>query len=53
MARRHNDANVLCLGSRVIGIGVAIQVVEVFLDSRFDGDRHQRRVAKIETGQEE
>lgn len=50
MARRHNDANVLCIGSRVIGIGVAIQVVEVFLDSRFEGDRHQRRVAKIERG---
>jgi ribose 5-phosphate isomerase B len=49
MARRHNDANVLCLGARVLGIGVAEQIVEVFLATRFDGGRHQRRVAKIES----
>ena len=48
MARRHNDANVLCLGARVLGVGVAEQVVEIFLATDFDGDRHQRRVAKIE-----
>ncbi len=48
MARRHNDANVLCLGARVLGAGVAEQVVRVFLDHRFDGGRHGRRVAKIE-----
>jgi ribose 5-phosphate isomerase B len=48
MARRHNDANVLCLGARVVGGGVAAQIVEVFLDAPFDGGRHQRRVAKIE-----
>jgi ribose 5-phosphate isomerase B len=48
MARRHNDANVLCLGARVIGSGVADQIVEVFLDTDFEGGRHQRRVAKIE-----
>lgn len=53
MARRHNDANVLCLGARVIGVGVAEQVVRVFLDSSFEGARHQRRVAKIEIGLEE
>jgi ribose 5-phosphate isomerase B len=48
MARRHNDANVLCMGARVLGAGVAEQVVDVFLATGFDGGRHQRRVAKIE-----
>jgi ribose 5-phosphate isomerase B len=48
MARRHNDANVLCLGSRVLGVGVAAQVLEVFLDTAFEGGRHQRRVHKID-----
>jgi ribose 5-phosphate isomerase B len=50
MARRHNDANVLCLGARVVGTGVAEQVVEVFLETAFEGGRHQRRVTKIEPG---
>ena len=48
MARRHNDANVLCLGARVLGLGVAEQVVSVFLDTAFEGGRHQRRIDKIE-----
>ena len=48
MARRHNDANVLCIGERTIGAGVAEQVVRVFVDTPFEGGRHQRRVAKIE-----
>ncbi|RLE20416.1 MAG: ribose-5-phosphate isomerase, partial [Acidobacteria bacterium] len=48
MARRHNDANVLCLGARVLGVGVAEQVVRVFLSTPFEGGRHQRRVDKIE-----
>jgi ribose 5-phosphate isomerase B len=48
MARRHNDANVLCLGGRVLGAGVAEQVVDVFLGTPFEGGRHQRRVGKIE-----
>ncbi len=50
MARSHNDANVLCLGARVLGGGVAAQIVEVFLATPFEGGRHQRRVAKIEPG---
>jgi len=45
MARRHNDANVLCMGGRVVGAGVALQIVEVFLGTGFEGGRHQRRVA--------
>ncbi|HOC42853.1 MAG TPA: ribose 5-phosphate isomerase B [Thermoanaerobaculales bacterium] len=55
MARRHNDANVLCMGGRVIGAGVALQIVEVFLDTAFEGGRHQRRAGLIEppTGRQE
>jgi ribose 5-phosphate isomerase B len=51
MARRHNDANVLCVGARVIGPGVAEQVVTVFMDCGFDGGRHARRIAKIDGGE--
>lgn len=52
MARRHNDANVLCLGARVIGTGVAEQLLAVFLATGFEGGRHERRVARIECGGE-
>ncbi len=48
MARRHNDANVLCIGARAVGGGVAEQMAKVFVETSFEGDRHQRRVAKIE-----
>ena len=48
MARRHNDANILCVGARSIGGGVAEQIAQVFAETAFEGDRHQRRVAKIE-----
>jgi ribose 5-phosphate isomerase B len=47
MAREHNDAQVLCLGGRVIGIGPALEIVGVFLSSGAQGGRHARRVAKI------
>lgn len=47
MTRRHNDANVLCLGGRVLGVGLAAQLVDVFLATPFEGGRHQRRVDKI------
>lgn len=48
MARAHNDANVLCLGARVVGPGLALQVLQAFLDGEFEGGRHQRRVDKLE-----
>lgn len=48
MARRHNDANVLCLGGRVTGAGVALHILDIFLSTPFDGGRHAARVAKIE-----
>jgi ribose 5-phosphate isomerase B len=47
MAREHNDANVLCLGGRVTGSGVAEEIVTVFRNTRFAGGRHQRRVDKL------
>jgi ribose 5-phosphate isomerase B len=48
MARRHNDCNVLCVGARSTGPGVAEQMVTIFLETPFEGGRHQRRVEKIE-----
>lgn len=47
MTRAHNDANVLCIGSRVIGRGVAEDLCRIFLETEFEGGRHQRRVDKI------
>jgi len=48
MSRRHNDANVLCIGSRVVGAAVAEDILEAFLATEFEGGRHARRVAKLE-----
>lgn len=45
--RAHNDANVLCLGQRVTGEGLALELVEVFLNTEFEGGRHAVRVQKI------
>ena len=47
LAREHNDANVLALGARLIGVEVAKECAEVFLSTDFAGGRHQRRVAKL------
>jgi ribose 5-phosphate isomerase B len=47
MARAHNDANVLCLGERVIGSGLAASIVVTFLSTAFEGGRHGQRVEKI------
>ncbi len=47
LARRHNDANVLCLGSWCIGQGLAEDIVRVFLSEDFEGGRHARRLEKI------
>ncbi|OJH39829.1 ribose 5-phosphate isomerase B [Cystobacter ferrugineus] len=47
MARAHNDANVLCLGQRVVGAGLARSILEAFLATPFEGGRHQRRLDKI------
>lgn len=45
--RLHNDANVLCIGARVIGEGLAVDIVDLFLTSDFEGGKHQRRIHKI------
>lgn len=45
--RVHNDANALCMGGRVVGAGLATELVEVFLNTAFEGGRHQRRIDKL------
>ncbi len=47
LARQHNDANVLAMGSRIIGIEVARDCVQEFLNTAFEGGRHTNRVAKL------
>ena len=47
MSRMHNDANVLCLGGRTTGVCVAYEIVDAYLNSEFEGDRHIRRINKI------
>jgi ribose 5-phosphate isomerase B len=53
MARAHNDANVLCLGSRVVGPGAAVDVVRAWLASTYEGGRHDRRLNLITEAEEE
>lgn len=48
MIRQHNDANMLSLGARVVGEGLALAIVDAFLDAEFEGGRHATRVAMIE-----
>lgn len=47
LTRTHNDTNVLCFGERVVGAGLAIDLVDAFLDATFEGGKHQRRVDMI------
>jgi len=47
MARSHNDANVLSIGARVIGVGLAEEIVTTFLTTEFEGGRHQRRIDQV------
>ncbi len=47
LTREHNDANVLCMGERLIGTEVALDIVKAFLETPFEGGRHQRRVDKL------
>lgn len=48
MTRKHNNANVLCLGGRVLGIDLARAIVDEFLNNEFEGGRHQRRLSLME-----
>lgn len=47
MSKAHNNANVLALGGRVVGIGLALEIVDAWVNTVFAGDRHQRRIDKI------
>lgn len=47
MTRMHNDANALCMGARVIGAGLACDIVDLFLDTEFEGGRHITRINKV------
>ena len=47
MTRRHNDANIVALGARVVGPGLALKIVDTFLDTEFEGGRHERRVQQM------
>lgn len=47
MTRRHNNANALALGGRVVGPDLALRMVDVFLDTPFEGGRHQRRIDQV------
>ena len=52
MARKHNDANILAFGARVLGIDVALGIVDVFFETEFEGGRHERRVNEIKNIEE-
>ena len=47
MTRMHNDANILCFGARVVGLGLATDMVDLFLDTPFEGERHSARIEKM------
>ena len=47
MTRMHNDSNILCLGERVLGVGLALDIVDVWLNTPFEGGRHQKRIDMI------
>ena len=47
LTRMHNDANVLCFGERVVGMGLACDLVDAFIDAEFEGGKHARRVDMI------
>lgn len=47
MSREHNNANILCLGERVVGRGLALSIIDAWLQASFQGSRHERRIEKI------
>jgi ribose 5-phosphate isomerase B len=52
MARRHNDANILCLGARVLGAGTAVEILRAWLEEEFEGGRHVERLQMMRGGYE-
>lgn len=47
MTRAHNDSNVLCLGERTTGVGLALDIVDIWLNTKFEGGRHEKRIEMI------
>ena len=47
MTRMHNDSNILCLGERITGVGLALDIVDVWLSTDFEGGRHKKRIDMI------
>ena len=47
MTRMHNDSNILCLGERITGVGLALDIVDMWLNTEFEGGRHQKRIDMI------
>ncbi len=47
MTRRHNDANIIAVGARVVGVGLALAIIDAYFNAQFDGGRHSRRVDMI------
>ena len=48
MTRMHNDSNILCLGERITGVGLALDIVDVWLKTEFEGGRHLKRIEMID-----
>ena len=48
MTRMHNNSNILCLGERITGTGLALDIVEIWLNTDFQGGRHEIRINKLE-----
>jgi ribose 5-phosphate isomerase B len=48
MSRLHNDANIIAMGARVSGVGIALEMLEIFLKTEFEGGRHQTRIDQID-----
>jgi ribose 5-phosphate isomerase B len=48
MSRLHNNANILAMGGRIVGLGVALEILEVFLKTQFEGGRHEKRLDLID-----
>jgi len=48
MTRLHNDANILAMGGRIVGPGLAVEILDVFMKTEFEGGRHQKRLDLID-----
>lgn len=53
LTRIHNNANVICIGERVLGEGLAFDIIDAFLGAEFEGGKHKRRIAMFEDGVED